>query len=510
MKTLFDLLDGLEHQIIYGTTDIHITSVIYDSRKVDAGSLFICVRGYVADGHRYITQALEQGAAAILIQQDQTFYDTDQLWMMAKDKSSVILSTTDTRRGLAHVSAAFFSHPSEKMQLLGITGTKGKTTTTYMLRDIFEKAGRCTGLIGTVSNIVAGDIRQADRTTPESYDLQQLLDEMVQKKQDSCVMEVSSQGLMLDRTYGCRFRVSAFTNLYHDHIGEHEHANMKEYLGAKLLIFDQSDVGVINADSDAAEEVIEYAKDRCPIYTYGIDKECDVRAYSIRKEKKNGEIGTSFQLKSPWYNESVFIAMPGKFNIYNALCAIAAAGVCHIPFDAVREGLLQVSVPGRLQIIPHKGDFTVLVDYAHNAASLENLLGTLREYCSGRLITLFGCGGDRAKSRRYEMGEVSGKLSDLTVITSDNPRSEDPQAIISDILEGFSRTDGKYTLEPDRKKAIYLAISLAQKDDFVIIAGKGHENYQIFKDRTIHFDDSEIAAELLLAMDQAKTETKEK
>jgi UDP-N-acetylmuramoyl-L-alanyl-D-glutamate--2,6-diaminopimelate ligase len=208
-------------------------------------------------------------------------------------------------------------------------------------------------------------------------------------------------------------------------------------------------------------------------------------------------IGTTFLLQSPWYNTSFFIGMPGKFNIYNALCAICVAGTCGVSEEAVRNGLAAVRVPGRLQVVPHTGECTVLVDYAHNAASLENLLVTLREYCSGKLITVFGCGGDRAKSRRYEMGEVSGKLSDMTIITSDNPRSEDPMAIIADILTGFSKTTGAYQIEPDRTNAIALAISLAQKDDFVIIAGKGHENYQIFKDHTIHYDDAEIAENLL-------------
>jgi len=504
--TVKELVEGLEYKIICGSEDTDISSVIYDSRKVTSGSFFVCVCGFVSDGHRYISQALEKGASAILIQENQAVMSLRDLHELASAKSAAVLSTADTRRGLASVSAAFFSHPADKLRMIGITGTKGKTTTTYMLRDIFEKSGKTAGLIGTVSNIVAGEVRQADRTTPESYDLQAMLSEMVQSNTDSCIMEVSSQGLMLDRSYGCRFKVGAFTNLYHDHIGEHEHANMKEYLEAKLLLFDQSDAAVINVDSDAADQVIEYAQARCPVYTYGIDNPCSVRAVQIRKDRVNGKIGTSFVLESPWYNDSVFVAMPGKFNIYNALCAIAAAGVCGIPSAAVREALAQVHVPGRLQMVPHEGEYTVLVDYAHNAASLENLLGTLREYCSGRLITLFGCGGDRAKSRRYEMGEVSGNLSDITVITSDNPRSEEPMDIISDILQGFSKTSGTYMLEPDRKKAIALALSLAQKDDFVIIAGKGHENYQIFKDRTIHFDDAETASEILSGIDHAGKE----
>jgi len=500
---LFDLLSGLEYKRIEGNDSVVISSVVYDSRMASAGSLFVCIRGFVSDGHRYIDQAVEKGATAVLMQDDQCYFSEKDLHELFLRKGVAIVSVKDTRIGLAHVSGMFFSHPSRSLTLVGITGTKGKTTTSYMVRDIFEKAGRSTGLIGTVSNIVGTEVRQAARTTPESYDLQEIFHEMTEQKQEACVMEVSSQGLMLDRVYGCHFRVGAFTNLYHDHIGEHEHANMEEYLQAKLLMFDLSDIGIVNADCSVAEQVIEYAKGKCPVFTYGIDSQSDAFAYNIRKDRRNGLIGTSFSLKSPWYEDDYFVAMPGKFNVYNALCAISIAGSCRIPADAVRKGLAEVHVPGRLQPVPHNGDFSVLVDYAHNAASLENLLTTLREYCPGRLITLFGCGGDRSKTRRYEMGEVSGKLSDLTIITSDNPRSEDPMAIISDILTGFAKTNGIYQLEPDRKTAIALALSLAKKDDFVIIAGKGHENYQIFSDHTIHFDDAEVAEEILMKMEAA-------
>jgi UDP-N-acetylmuramoyl-L-alanyl-D-glutamate--2,6-diaminopimelate ligase len=500
MHTLNKLLQGLDTRFICGDPDTIITSVDYDSRKVTKGSLFVSIRGYVTDGHRFIDKVIEQNAAAILIEDDQDLYTDAELIARAREKGIAIVSVFDTRLALAHVSAAFFSHPSDSLAMVGITGTKGKTTTTYMIRDIFEKAQRSTGLIGTVANIIAGEVEKADRTTPESYKLQEMLARMVDKGQDSCVMEVSSQGLMLSRVYGCRFDVGAFTNLYHDHIGEHEHSDMDDYLKAKLLIFDQSDVGLINADSAEADRVIKYAAARCPYYTYGIDKPCDVSASDLKTCRENNRIGTSFVMKSPWYNGRVFVAMPGKFNVYNALCAAASAGICGLPFEAVLEALADVSVPGRLQAVPCDRGFTVLVDYAHNAASLENLLTTLREYCPGRLITVFGCGGDRAKSRRYEMGEVSGALSDLTVITSDNPRSEDPAEIIADIMQGFSRTDGKSMIEPDRRTAIEKALSIAEKDDFVIIAGKGHEDYQIFRDRTIHFDDAETAAGILARM----------
>jgi UDP-N-acetylmuramoyl-L-alanyl-D-glutamate--2,6-diaminopimelate ligase len=310
-------------------------------------------------------------------------------------------------------------------------------------------------------------------------------------------MEVSSQGLMLERVHGCSFSVSAFTNLYHDHIGEHEHKNMEEYLSAKTLIFDHSSCGVINADSPVSDQVIDYAKKRCPVFTYGLSEKCDCTVSDIRKASRRGIAGSEIVLTSPWYQGKLFIALPGKFNVYNALCAIAISGICGIPFDAVKKSLARVSVPGRLQMIKNDINVTVLVDYAHNAASLEILLESLREDCKGRMITVFGCGGNRSKTRRTEMGEVSGRLSDLTIVTSDNPRNEEPADIINDILSGLIGTSGKHVVEPDRRKAIEYAISTAVADDFVIIAGKGHENYQIFRDRTIHFDDVEVATEVI-------------
>jgi UDP-N-acetylmuramoyl-L-alanyl-D-glutamate--2,6-diaminopimelate ligase len=310
-------------------------------------------------------------------------------------------------------------------------------------------------------------------------------------------MEVSSLGLMLGRVYGCTFSVGAFTNLYHDHISDYEHKNMEEYLAVKLELFHQTQNAVINGDLSITKEVTEYAKKFSPVYTYGLSEECNCRAYDIRRTKYRGITGSEISVDSPWYKGKLFVAIPGTFNVYNALCAIAVSGLSGIPFEAVKKSLARVSVPGRLQMIQNDKDITVLVDYAHNAASLEILLETLREYCQGRLITVFGCGGNRSKTRRYEMGEISGKMSDLTIITSDNPRNEEPQSIIDDILIGMMSTEGKHIVEPDRKRAIEYAIFDAKPDDIVVIAGKGHENYQIFKDITIHFDDAETAAEII-------------
>jgi len=499
-QLLANLLEGMEYRLIAGTLEANVAAVHYDSRNIHEGSLFVCIQGFIVDGHSFIPDVADKKASVIIVQNDQTLFEEGQLVEYSKTSCVTFISVPDTRIGLAKISAAFFKYPSNQLNLIGITGTKGKTTTTYMLHDIFVCAGKKTGLIGTVANIVSGEVRQASRTTPESYDLQMLLSEMAANGDDSCIMEVSSQGLMLERVHGCSFSVGAFTNLYHDHIGEHEHKNMEEYLSAKTRIFDQSSCGVINADSPVSGQVIDYAKKRCPVFTYGLSEKCDCTVSDIRKTSRRGIAGSEIVLNSPWYQGKLFIALPGKFNVYNALCAISISGICGIPFDAVKKSLARVSVPGRLQMIKNDINVTVLVDYAHNAASLEILLESLREDCRGRMITVFGCGGNRARSRRTEMGEASGRLSDLTIVTSDNPRNEEPADIINDILSGLKGTSGKYVVEPDRRKAIEYAISKAVAEDFVIIAGKGHENYQIFRDRTIHFDDVEVATEVIESM----------
>jgi len=485
---LKDLLDGIEILDQNGDLSVDIDAIAYDSRKVRQGSLFVCVEGYVTDGHRYAIQAQNQSVSAILLQKP-----VDGLtvpWVRV----------ADTRRALAHVSDRFFNHPSGRLELIGITGTKGKTTATYMTRAILAADGRKVGLIGTLANIIGDDIAYASRTTPESYDLQALLDEMVDRGMDSCVMEVSSQGLMLDRVYGCSYLTGAFTNLFHDHIGPHEHATMDEYLEAKLMLFDRCRNAVINRDIGQYEQVRAAVKGPC--LTYGLSEQADVRAANLRKTTLNNRVGTLFELISPWFQGDVFVGMPGRFNVSNALAAIACAGLSGASLAAVRQGLAEIAVPGRVQPIPTGKPFQVIVDYAHNAASLETLLETLRDYVTGRLIVIFGNGGDRARSRRFEMGEVAGRLADLTIITSDNPRTEDPLAIIQDIITGIKPTTGRYQVVADRREAIGQAIKEAGPGDMVVIAGKGHENYQIFKDRTIHFDDAETAAEWIASLEE--------
>ncbi len=486
--TLTELTNGLDIIETSGDLSLEVDTIVYDSRKARQGALFVCIEGFVTDGHQYALQAQRQAAAAVLLQKP------------VEGLTVPWIRVADTRRALAHVSDRFFNHPSGRMELIGLTGTKGKTTSTYMTRAILAAAGRRVGLIGTVANIIGDHITYASRTTPESYDLQALLDDMVQQGMDSCVMEVSSQGLMLDRVYGCAYYTGAFTNLYHDHIGPREHTDMEDYLNAKLKLFGLCRNAVINRDIPQYARVRQAVQGPC--LTYGLSPDADVRADNLEKAVQDQRVGTRFNLISPWYQGEVFVGMPGRFNVTNALAAIACAGLSGASLDAVRAGLATIAVPGRVQPIPTLRPFQVIVDYAHNAASLENLLETLRDYVSGRLIVVFGNGGDRARSRRFEMGETAGRLADLTVITSDNPRTEDPAAIIRDIITGITPTGGRYEVVPDRADAICWAVREAKPGDMVVIAGKGHENYQIFKDRTIHFDDAEVAAACLAALEE--------
>lgn len=500
---LSTLLQGIEYRVISGSLQNRISSVEYDSRKITEGGVFVAIKGFTSDGHDYIEQALQNGALCVVVEKNREGYLDDQLKQMCKSDEISVIEVNSGRVALAELSAALFGHPEDRLDLVGVTGTKGKTTTTFMIHEILKRDDHGSGLIGTVCNMIGDEKRHSEHTTPESHELYMLLEELAEKNFDSCVMEVSSQGLKLDRVYGLRFDVAAFTNLYEDHISENEHPDMEDYLNCKLKIFDSSRLAVVNSDCQVASEVIKYARSKCPVFTYGLTDKSDCYASNIRKDKVNGLTGSTFDLVSPWYVGEVFVSIPGEFNVYNALCAICVAGLLKVKFENVKSALATVFVPGRLQHVENKLDVSVLVDYAHNAASLENVLKTLRSYTSGRLITVFGCGGNRAKTRRYEMGEISGLFSDYTVITSDNPRKENPSDIIDDILKGISKTDGKYEIVVDRASAIEAAIKMAKSGDTVLIAGKGHEDYQIFEDRTIHFDDCEVASQVITELEAA-------
>ncbi|MGI6778148.1 MAG: UDP-N-acetylmuramoyl-L-alanyl-D-glutamate--2,6-diaminopimelate ligase [Acetivibrionales bacterium] len=481
---LKELVKGLN--IIYskGDLDIEISDIAYDSRKVKKGYLFVCIDGTKVDGHKYIPGAIENGAVALLVEKDVEVPD-----------GITVIRIDNTRYGLAHVSDTFFKHPSEKFCLIGITGTKGKTTTTYMIKSILECAKQKVGLIGTISNMIGSEALYTERTTPESYDLQSLFSEMVDKKVDSVVMEVSSQGLQLHRVSCSQYEIGVFTNISRAHIGPREHKNFDEYLEAKIKLFKACKKGLVNVDCLYGKEVIENAK--CDILTYGIDNEADIRAVNIEKHPSS----VRFKAVTPWGNEEIWVNIPGKFSVYNALASIGVCALRGIPFDCIRTGLKNVSVRGRVEVIETGKDYTVMIDYAHSPDSLENILTTVKEFAPSRVVCLFGCGGDRDKTMRPMMGEISGRISDFTIITSDNPRTEDPVEIINGIEEGIKKTNGKYIKIVDRREAIKYSLMNAKPGDIIILAGKGHENYITFKDKTIHFDEREVVKEILKEME---------
>ncbi len=485
MVTLSELLKEISYECICGTTDKEITDVIYDSRKVTAGCLFVCISGAKADGHRFAADAVRSGAAALL---------TEQEVELPEGTDATVIRVKNTRYALAFVSAAWFGHPAEQMQIIGITGTKGKTTTTYLVKSVLEQTGRKVGLIGTIE-IIAGDTHiHAENTTPESYLVQKYFRMMADAGCDTVVMEVSSQGLMLHRTQGFVFDFGIFTNLEPDHIGENEHKDFDDYLHCKSLLFKQCRVGIVNADDSHWRKVTKDCT--CQLETYGIDQEADLRAEDITFLNEGGSLGMAFRTKG-LTEFSVKIASPGKFNVYNALTAIAICRHFDVDEKAVRKALSEAKVKGRTEMVPVSDEFTLMIDYAHNAMALKSLLETLQAYKPHRLVCLFGCGGNRAKSRRYEMGEVSGNMADLTIITSDNPRTEEPQAIIDDIKTGIAKTSGKYVEICDRKEAIAYAIDHGEPGDIIVLAGKGHEDYQEINGVKYPMDERELIREIL-------------
>lgn len=481
------LLEKLEYELVSGSEDMQIENVVYDSRKVTEGSLFICIEGGTADGHTFIPDVVKKGAKALIVTKDVS-------GLLPADADVTVIRVKDSRYALAFVSAAYFGHPAEKLKVIGITGTKGKTTTTYLVKSILEHAGHKVGLVGTIEAVIGQEHIPANNTTPESYVLQEYFAKMVEAGCDTVVMEVSSQGLMLHRTQGFVFDYGIFTNIEPDHIGPLEHKDFADYMHCKGLLFKQCRVGIVNCDDVHYQDVIR--DHTCKIETFGFAENADYRAQDLKLISGAGFLGIDFKARGK-VNLDIELHAPGRFSVYNALCAIAICNHFGVTADEVKEALLQAHVKGRIELVKVSDDFTLMIDYAHNAMALESLLTTLREYKPKRLVCLFGCGGNRSKLRRYEMGAVSGKLADLTVITSDNPRNEEPQAIIDDIKVGISKTDGKYVEIIDRKEAIAYVIHYGQPGDVIVLAGKGHEDYQEIKGKKYPMDERDIIADVL-------------
>ena len=480
---LIDLLKKLDYEVVQGDVNTEISTLVYDSRKVEKDSVFVCISGTVRDAHDFVPDVVEKGATAVIVEKD-----------IEVAAGVTVIKVADSRYALACMSADYFGNPAEKLKTIGITGTKGKTTTTYMIKSILESSGIKTGLIGTIEILIGEKQIPAKNTTPESYEVQQYFHEMVEAGMEAVVMEVSSQGLMLHRVAGFTFDYGVFTNLEPDHIGENEHKDFDDYMHCKSLLFRQCKQGILNADSEHLEGILE--GHTCDVETFGFSENADLRAENMKLIHEPGVIGVQYHIGG-LMDFDVDINVPGRFSVYNSMTAIAICRHFGVEQDTIKKALRNVLVKGRIEIIPISPRFTLMIDYAHNAMALESLLTTLKEYNPKRLVCLFGCGGNRAKSRRYEMGEVSSKLADLTVVTSDNPRFEEPMDIINDILVGVQKADGAYVTIPDRKEAIEYCVKNAKDGDVIILAGKGHEDYQEIKGEKHHMDERELIADIL-------------
>ena len=452
--------------------DIDITGIAYDSRNVLPGNIFVCIKGFETDGHKYAEMAVKNGASLIV----------------AEDKIDVdvpVWYVENSRVEIAEMACKYYGNPSSKFKLIGITGTNGKTTITYLINSIIETAGMRIGVIGTNQNIIGDKVlvtQSTTPTTPNALELQQLFAEMVDSDAECVVMEVSSHALELERVHGCHFDVGVFTNLTRDHLDFHK--TMENYLNAKAKLFKISDKGVVNFDDDGGKKIV--ANNDCDILKVGLSDGCDLKAKNIEISSS----GADFDVEYDGKTYRVHIVIPGKFSVYNAICAMGAALQMGIDMDTIIKGLENATgVVGRVEVVPTNTDYTVIIDYAHTPDGLENIIKTVKDFAKGEVITLFGCGGDRDNTKRSIMGEIAGKLSDYSIITSDNPRTEDPVSIIEQIEVGMKRTDGKYKVIVDRREAIAYALDHAKKDDVIILAGKGQETYQIIGKEKHDFDE---------------------
>ena len=486
MKKLSELLNGMEYQLVKGSPDVEICDVIYDSRKVCPGCVFVCISGTKIDAHDFIPEVAAKGAACVVIEKDVE---------VAEDVT--VIRVPKARKALAELSAAHFDHPTEKMTTIGFTGTKGKTTSTYMMKSILEKAGYKVGVVGTNGAVIAGEHFVTNNTTPESYQLQEYFARMVEAGCTHMIMEVSSQGLMMDRVAGINFDIGVFTNLSPDHIGPNEHKSFEEYRAWKGELFKRCRIGIVNADDPNTEALLE--GHTCQVITFGCEEGVDYRAVNIQPKQNGRFMGIAFDLEGA-QDLSVEVGIPGLFNVYNALGAVAAALTLKVEHQAILDAIRTIRVNGRMELVYASDAFSVIVDYAHNGVSTRSLLETLRAYQPKRLVVLFGCGGNRDPHRRYEMGEAAGSMADLSIVTADNSRWEKVENIMADIHIGLDPTGGKAIDIPDRREAIRYSIEHAEPGDVIAIIGKGHEDYQEVEGVKTHFSDREEAEAVLKSL----------
>ena len=480
---LNSIIFGIEGLKAKGNLDIEINNISNDSREIKQNDLYIAIKGFDTDGHKYIKSAIQNGAIAVMI-------DEDMIKDVIKDikEGITIITAKDTREATAICACNFYDNPSRKMQLIGITGTKGKTTTTFMIKSILEKQGIKTGLIGTIASYSGNKkLEDSDRTTPDSIKLQKLFSQMVEDGCKACVMEVSSQSLKLHRVDGCDFNIGVFTNFSEDHISTKEHPDMEDYFNSKVKLFNMCKYGFINIDDLHTIKIPDLCP-KCMIKTYGIDNECDMLAKDITITNSY----VDFRVKINGKNERIKTDIPGRFSVYNSLAAMSVAEKLGCSTENIKEALEKVKVPGRSELVDNSLGLTIMIDYAHSPESLENILQAVKSYTRGRVISVFGCGGDRDNAKRPIMGAISGKIANYTIITSDNPRTEEPEKIVEQIEEGIKKTNGKYECIVDRTEAIKKAMKMANKNDIIVLAGKGHETYQEINHEKHHYDEREI------------------
>ena len=483
ITSLNDLLANIEYELIKGKTDgIEIADIKYDSRKVEEGDLFVARTGTVSDSHAFIPDTVKKGARVIVVEKD----------VEVKEDVTVI-KVKSSKQALAMLSAVYSNHPAKELTTVGVTGTAGKTSTTYMLKAILEKAGNKVGLIGTICALIGEKRIELHNTTPESYEIQKMFREMVDSGCKYAVMEVSSQGLKMNRVDGFTFDYGVFTNISPEHIGPNEHENFEEYLYCKSLLFKKCKTGIINADASRWQDVIK--GHTCDIIKFGINSsDVDIKASNIDFIMEDNYFGMGFELSGK-LSGKFRVSIPGRFSVYNSLCAITIAYELGISAPEMKNALSCISVTGRMELVSGNETYKLIVDYAHNEDEMNNLMATVSEYHPKRLISIFGGGGNRAKARRYDMGEIAGKWSDLIILTEDNPRWEELESINNDIIAGINKSGGKYIIIDDRKEAIKYAMKNAQKGDIILLIGKGHEQYQEIKGTKYFWDERQAVKE---------------
>ena len=516
--TLEKLLVDVDYELLQGELATEVVDIAYDSRKVKDGFLFAAIAGTVVDGHKFIGGVIEQGASAIMVEKSLEQIESE---FGVKIPSNVaVVKVENGREGLSLISQNYFDHPMKKMISIGITGTKGKSTTTYLIKNILEQTGKKCGIIGTIGVAIGDQVTPIEHTTPESYDLQSYINDIANAGCDYFVMEVSSQGVKMDRVAGMHFDYGIFTNITPDHIGENEHEDFNDYLRCKAALFDRCNIGIFNADDPHTAGIIESA--HCIVKTYGVQgvqsnpaaqpveitdeqylSSCrnytgkrDLVAVDVEHVNDSSELSMSFGLRG-LINGNAKVGLPGLFNVYNALSAVTLGALIGVDDTKIINAIKKVEVRGRVEAVPTGRDFSVLIDFAHNGVSTESVLKTLRGYEPGRLIAIFGCGGNRSKLRRYEMGEAVAKLADYAYVTSDNPRTEKFEDIVEDIKVGLSKGDIDYAVIEDRMEAVASAVKNAKSGDMIVLLGKGHEEYQEIQGVKHHYSEREAVAAAL-------------